>query len=358
MDCRTGKVLNPQTCVYVKECEPGYIRNERFLCRKETRKKKENMPRVRPNSPKSPNSHKGPNMPRLNFTNMAHNSPLIRRRNSVMMPKLNLTNVARNSNSPLVRKRNSSKGPNIPRLNLTNVARNSPPLRRRNSVMMPKLNLTNVARNSPLVRKRTSSVKKLNQLNSNSNSPESVNMNYDKDTVFVFYSKSASAKPGMGKNETIPEDKKEMYTELAAIPEWRKKLSNFWIQPFTLDNMTWASVEHYYQGSKFRNLNPEFYKQFSLDSGSELSKSAVLAKATGGKDVKHKYRPKEIKVDPDFFEGRAEREMSVSQLAKFTQNPDLGEMLKATKRAKLAHYTRGGKLEIFHSLMNIRSDYL
>ena len=223
--------------------------------------------------------------------------------------------------------------------------------------MMPKLNVTNVARNSPLLRRRNSSSKKLNQLNSNSPNL-STKMNYDNDTVFVFYSKSASAKPGKGKNETIPEDKTEMYTELATIPEWRKKLSNFWIQPFTLDNMTWASVEHYYQGSKFRNLNPEFYKQFSLDSGSELSKSAVLAKATGGKDVKHKYRDKEIKVDPDFFEGRAEREMSMSQLAKFSQNPDLGEMLKATKRAKLAHYTRGGKLEIFHSLMNIRADYL
>jgi predicted NAD-dependent protein-ADP-ribosyltransferase YbiA (DUF1768 family) len=328
MDCRIGKELNPKTCVYVKECEPGYTRNERFLCRKNTQKKKPNSPKSSKSS-KSPKSPKGPNMPRLNFTNVARNSPPLRRRNSVMMPKLNVTNVARNS----------------------------PLLRRRNSLMMPKLNVTNVARNSPLLRRRNSSSKKLNQLNSNSPNL-SAKMNYDTDTVFVFYSKSASAKPGKGKNETIPEDKTEMYTELAAIPEWRKKLSNFWIQPFTLDNMTWASVEHYYQGSKFRNLNPEFYKQFSLDSGSELSKSAVLAKATGGKDVKHKYRDKEIKVDPDFFEGRAEREMSMSQLAKFTQNPDLGEMLKATKRAKLAHYTRGGKLEIFHSLMNIRADYL
>jgi predicted NAD-dependent protein-ADP-ribosyltransferase YbiA (DUF1768 family) len=177
---------------------------------------------------------------------------------------------------------------------------------------------------------------------------------FDEDTVFVFYSKSASAKPGMGSNEKIPEEKKEMYRELDAIPYWRQKLSNFWLQPFKLDNMHWASVEHYYQGSKFKE-HPEFYKQFSLDSNTELSKSPVLAKSTGGKDLKHKYRPKDIKADANFFQGRAEKEMYAAQKAKFTQHADLRAMLKATKRAKLAHYMRGGKLDIFTSLMQIRS---
>ena len=40
MDCRTGKTLNPFTCVYVKDCEPGYVRNERFLCRKKPKSPK------------------------------------------------------------------------------------------------------------------------------------------------------------------------------------------------------------------------------------------------------------------------------------------------------------------------------
>ena len=34
MDCRTGKTLNPHTCVYVKDCKPGYMRNNKFQCRK------------------------------------------------------------------------------------------------------------------------------------------------------------------------------------------------------------------------------------------------------------------------------------------------------------------------------------
>ena len=34
MDCRIGKTLNPKTCVYVKDCKPGFSRNARFVCRK------------------------------------------------------------------------------------------------------------------------------------------------------------------------------------------------------------------------------------------------------------------------------------------------------------------------------------
>ena len=242
MDCRQGKVLNPHTCVYVKDCPSGFVRNDRFLCRKDKPKKTENIVK----------------------------------------------------NKPKTKKLKTKEPPKSP--------------------------------------------KKM----------------FNEDTVFVFYSKSAAAKPGMGKNETIPEEKKAMYEELNAIPQWRQRLSNFWMQPFKLDGLHWASVEHYYQGSKFKAQHPDFYYQFSIESNSEISKSAVLAKSSGGKDTKHKYRPKEIKVDDDFFSGRAQKEMYKAQRAKFA-NKDLQLMLKATKEANLMHYTRGGKLEQFMGLMQIRS---
>ena len=261
MDCRDGKILNPHTCVFVKECKPGFRRNEKFQCRKGAAK-----------------------------------------------------------SNATVSKANVSKAKN-----------DSKPLRKFKSKAISAANAK-----------------------SNVNAPTNMTTDYDEDTVFVFYSKSADVAPGKGKNETIPAEKREMYADLEKIPDWRKRLSNFWIQPFYKDGYEWASVEHSYQASKFKKNNREFYKLFSLDSKSELSKDASLAKATGGKDLKHKYRPSEIAIDSDFFPDRAKEEMFLAQHAKFTQSVNLSHLLKSTKKAKLMHYTRGGKLELFDSLMYIR----
>jgi predicted NAD-dependent protein-ADP-ribosyltransferase YbiA (DUF1768 family) len=184
---------------------------------------------------------------------------------------------------------------------------------------------------------------------------------YNDNTVFQFYSKSAHSKPGKGSGEKIGPEGELAYSELASIQDWRKMLSNFWIAPFKLDGHTWNSVEHYYQASKFKENNPDFYLRFAIDVHPEdpVAQEPVVAKSAGGKTGKFKgkqIRPKGVVIDPNFFGGRHTEEMERAMRAKFSQNPELKKVLLLTKKAKLVHFQRGSPPVVFDHLMRVRQE--
>ena len=181
---------------------------------------------------------------------------------------------------------------------------------------------------------------------------------YDDNIVFVLHPQASDKpSPGKGSGERVPASLELEFAQLDNITDWRRKLDAFWVQPFTLDNHRWASVEHYYQASKFQKKNPDFYLSFSLDSGTELSKDPNMAKGAGGETGKYKdelIRPKTVTVDPDFFLKRAARALNVGNTAKFQQHPELSVALVETKNAKLVLYRRGKEHEVLDDLMILR----
>jgi len=164
---------------------------------------------------------------------------------------------------------------------------------------------------------------------------------FDEHIEFIYHVKSRDGiLPGKMQGETIPSDEIKHFLVLNKIPNWRKKLSNEWIEPFVYDKHKWASVFHAYQASKYKS-NPKEYVKFSLDSGSELSSSIEMAKA---------YKKKE---DPEFKKNKNKLLQEIL-FAKWNL-PEMKKLLLETKRAKLLEFKRGSEPEPACILMNIRN---
>lgn len=185
----------------------------------------------------------------------------------------------------------------------------------------------------------------------------------DTSTILTFYDKSNGFhKPGKASNEKIGSDKIHEYKQLAIHKDWRKKLDDDWPSTFQVDNKKWKTVEHYYQGVKFKKHNPHFYNQFSLeDSSSEIAKDVALAKAAGSQKGVFKkgkkeipLRPADIRIDPDFYGSRQKEEREKALYSKFSQNEELKQILLFTKNAVLRKYIPKRKAETDYSLMTVR----
>ena len=191
---------------------------------------------------------------------------------------------------------------------------------------------------------------------------------YDSNIVFMFHSHSNSVpKAGFGTGEVIPQDNIIEYSSLnektktSVIYDWRKKLDDSWGSPFTVDGLRWNTITHYVLASQYKKGFPDFYKEFSLDSESDLSTSLELAKAATSKSGKlenKQIRPENVTVDADYFtigtEPRKDQERYIALEAKFTQNLDLQRVLMETKRAKLVKFIRRTDPEPDTLLMQLR----
>ena len=180
---------------------------------------------------------------------------------------------------------------------------------------------------------------------------------YNNSTVFVIQPKSLDAKPGKGSGEKIDNDRRNEFVTLSKNKNWRRKLDDMWIEaPFSLDNKRWLSVEHYLQGSKFKNGFPDFYNMFSIDNPSEISKDSEIAKLVGD-FTKSKYkdlRPKNVKIDADYNLGRDSLERETALRAKFEGNEDLKQILKSTHNALIKRSIRRKPAEPDVLLMKVR----
>ena len=94
-----------------------------------------------------------------------------------------------------------------------------------------------------------------------------------------------------------------------------------------------------------------------MDSGSDFAEDVAMARIAGSKSGKYKdklLRPENIKIDSDFYGERHLQEREKAVFAKFSQNADLGEILRLTKDAKLVKYVAKKPAEPDTILMKVR----
>ena len=168
----------------------------------------------------------------------------------------------------------------------------------------------------------------------NENENEDTTNLFDKDVEFRFYEKSDTKKPGQVSGEKLPKKRTSEFADLfEGDANWRQMLDDTWAAAFTLHEKRWLSVMHYLLAYQFKD-DTSIYNDFSLDSGSALSKSVKLAEASIVK--KGKYADKVVDLTENVGAARKE-----ALFAKFSQNADLTTILKNTHKANLLQFKRG-----------------
>ena len=145
--------------------------------------------------------------------------------------------------------------------------------------------------------------------------------------ILCFYSKSKDVYPGNGVREKV--NVTGNYMSLSEIPDWRKILSNFYPCNLNDGNMTWTSVEHWYQGYKMECMK-------SIDINVINSDFAELS----AQDVKSLTSKKNLSGDISKWDKIKLNVLKSALVSKFS-NPKLLKILQLTNHAELQHISRG-----------------
>ena len=185
----------------------------------------------------------------------------------------------------------------------------------------------------------------------------------DPKLVLSFHSRSdKTKKPGMVEADSIPPEKRTEFAQLSKMDSWRRRLDDSWVgdgktlAPFTTeDGKRWSSVVHYLTALPFKESNPAIYSDFCADTdlGKDLDKAiSSLSKKKAGRHFSVWSKTSELE---DSIRDAYRKE---AVTAKFTQNLDMKELLKATGMAKLEKYRSGTSPFVDIPLMEVRASIL
>jgi len=174
------------------------------------------------------------------------------------------------------------------------------------------------------------------------------NPHFSENIQLVHHKSAADAMPGRAQGDYVAQSDRPGFMELGGGGQeqrgnnnWRRKISNEWNAPFTLDGHRWLSVEHYY---------PRI--AHDVEMATYAGRKQGTTKIDGKKVV---LRPEEVVIDPDFFNGRHAKVLEDATFAKFTQNDDLANILLLTNNAKLINYHHTKEPSVSVHLMRVRS---
>ena len=145
------------------------------------------------------------------------------------------------------------------------------------------------------------------------------------------------------------------YLELNAIPDWRKVLSNFYVFDFKAEVspdtiLTFRTIEHGFHYFKIKIADPSRAFDFSLESGSKLSKGEGLDARRARKLV--------VLTSQQLQEWDAIKDSVLYSLSKcrYSQDPLSKQVLLATRDAQLWHIVSRSAPVRFTHLEQVREE--